>query len=112
MTEKQDKSDRLTQRVLSIGTLVLCSVIVLVLLIKEVPPKNEMLIGTAIGFIFGNMVGPVYRMIFGGPDVNTQKVAEASSDAIKRVAVAASATNQTDQMDVKADNVKVEKVTK
>lgn len=78
----QDREDRISQRILAIFTVVLTGVIAMTLLFRGVPSENEILIGTVVGFIFGNMTGPVFRKIFGGPDAGTrQVVAQAAQNA-------------------------------
>lgn len=79
----QDREDRITQRILAIGCLAICVLIVGVLLWREIPSKNEILLGTVVGFIFGNMVGPVYRKMFGGPDAGTRQQTQAQTDVLK-----------------------------
>lgn len=79
----QDREDRITQRILAIGCLAMCILIVGMLLWRNIPDKNEILLGTVVGFIFGNMVGPVYRKMFGGPDAGTRQQTQAQSDVLK-----------------------------
>lgn len=99
----QDREDRITQRILAIGCLVICAVIVVALLFREIPDKNEIMIGTVVGFIFGNMVGPVYRKMFGGPDAGTRQQNQAQNEVLK-TAVEKAATTPA----VVADTVVVE----
>lgn len=88
----QDREDRITQRVLAVSCMGLCAVIVLILLLREIPTKNEILLGTVVGFIFGNMVGPVFRKVFGGPDAGTRQAVSAQNDVLKTAVAAASAS--------------------
>lgn len=81
--DHKDKDDTLTERILAIGTVTLVTIITLCLLVKEIPAKNEVLLGTLVGFIFGNMAGPVYRKIFGGADTSTQKAQTQAATALQ-----------------------------
>lgn len=71
--------------------MLLCSAIVLLLLFRNIPTRNEVLIGTVVGFIFGNMIGPVFRSAFGGPDSGTRQNAAAQSEVLKSAVNAATA---------------------
>lgn len=86
----QDREDRITQRILAISCMALCALIVLILLLRDIPTKNEILLGTVVGFIFGNMVGPVFRKVFGGPDTGTRQAVAAQNDVLKSAVTAAS----------------------
>lgn len=88
----QDREDRITQRVLAVGCMGLCIGIVVILLLREIPTKNEILLGTVVGFIFGNMVGPVFRKVFGGPDAGTRQAVAAQNDVLKTAVNAASSS--------------------
>lgn len=89
----QDREDRITQRVLAFGTLILTGGISGALIFREIPPSNETLLGTVVGFIFGNMTGPVFRKIFGGPDTGTRQAVSETNDLVKSVVSASN--NQT-----------------
>ncbi len=80
----QDREDRITQRILAIGALIIAGGIGLALMLKEIPEKNEVILGTVVGFLFGNMIGPVYRKVFGGADPETRKVQAAQNDTLSK----------------------------
>lgn len=84
MTEEhpQDRDDRFIERVLAIGTFLLACAVTVIVLLKDIPSKNEMVFGTILGFVFGNMVGPVFRKAFGGPDSATRKQQSDSTAAL------------------------------
>jgi len=86
----QDREDRIVQRVLAFATVAIVAFVVVILMFKEIPNKNEVMIGTVIGFIFGNMAGPIFRKIFGGPDSGTRQAVAASNDVLKTAVAAAS----------------------
>lgn len=67
---------------LAIAAAAICALIVIALLFWPIPARNETLLGTVVGFIFGNMVGPVYRAVFGAPDEGSREVANRAVDAL------------------------------
>lgn len=69
---------------LAMGTMVLATAIVLVLSFRRIPGENEILLGTVVGFVFGNMVGPVYRKVFGGMDPEARKSQIAQNQNLKQ----------------------------
>ena len=83
MEDHEDKEELLTERILGLIVTSLVAAVTLVLLFHEIPKTNEVLLGTLLGFIFGNMAGPVYRKFFGGPDTGSQKAATAASNALQ-----------------------------
>jgi hypothetical protein len=82
MESKQDREDRITARILSVGALGISAFLVVVLMFRGIPSQNEILLGTVVGFIFGNMVGPVFRKAFGGIDSDTRKAQVAQGEAL------------------------------
>ena len=69
--------------ILAIGTFTLVAIITIVVLLKEIPARNEILIGTVLGFIFGNMTGPVFRKFFAGPDAQTSAATDKHVETLK-----------------------------
>lgn len=63
-----EKEDMWTQRLAAAGSIIIAGIVVITLLYHEMPEKNEVTLGMVLGFVFGNMVGPVFRKLFGGPD--------------------------------------------
>lgn len=69
--------------ILATGSLAIAAVIVIFLLIKPIPDRNETLVGTIIGFIFGNMIGPVFRTMFNQQqDDASKRVTDKALDAL------------------------------
>lgn len=87
MTEAQIREQQVREFILrsimAVGTLVIAGLIVGVLLFKDIPTKNEIILGTVIGFVFGNMVGPIYRQFFAGLDADAKAVTDKQADTLK-----------------------------
>jgi len=88
----QDREDRITGRILAVGAVGIAGFLVAALIFFDIPSKNEILLGTVVGFVFGNMVGPVYRKVFGGLDPESRKAQVAQGEALS-TAVASLATS-------------------
>lgn len=80
--ESRDRNDRITERVLAGFAAGVAAFTVAVLFFVEIPERNEILLGTVVGFLFGNMVGPVYRKVFGGMDAETRRAQDAQGAAL------------------------------
>lgn len=87
MTEAQIREQQarefLLKSVLSIGTLIIAGGVTFIILFWEVPEKNEIIFGTILGFVFGNMVGPVWRQFFAGADAETKAATDKQADTLK-----------------------------
>jgi xanthosine utilization system XapX-like protein len=79
----QEREDRFIERVLAIGAMVGANLTLFSLLHWAIPDKNEVVFGTVIGFVFGNMVGPVYRKVFGGADTASRAAQVAQTETLK-----------------------------
>lgn len=90
--DRQDREDRLMARILAVGSLTMCGFLLVALVTLDLPDKNEAMLGTVVGFIFGNMVGPVFRKAFGGVDADSRRVQVAQGEALDK-AVASLATS-------------------
>lgn len=87
MTEAQIREQQarefILKAILSIGTLIVAGGVTFVLLFRELPTKNEIIFGTIIGFVFGNMVGPVWRQFFAGLDADAKAETAKQADTLK-----------------------------
>lgn len=80
---EQQVRELILRAVMAVGTLIIAGLIVGVLLFRNIPEKNEIILGTVIGFVFGNMVGPIYRQFFAGLDADAKVTADKQADALK-----------------------------
>lgn len=79
---RQDKEDQITARILAVFASCIAAFTVGILFFVEIPQRNEILLGTVIGFVFGNMVGPVFRKVFGGMDAETRRAQDVQGDTL------------------------------
>jgi hypothetical protein len=78
VTEETD-DDHLLRRCIAFGVIALVALTLYALLFHDIPERNETTLGVVIGFVFGNMVGPMFRAMFGANDENRELANKAMS---------------------------------